>query len=99
MLEPVCSGAVSPDRALHLPTFSHFVIVKRTSLFLSLSLSLSRSLARSAGVEIPPCSHPKCAPVSEGAGVGVGGCVRGRGCTRDRVTVGYRPSNVTPTRP
>jgi hypothetical protein len=31
-------GAVSPDRALYLPTFSHFVIVNKTSLSLSLSL-------------------------------------------------------------
>jgi hypothetical protein len=39
-------GAVSPDMALCLPSFSHFVIVNKTSLFLSLSfsLSLSRSL-------------------------------------------------------
>ena len=29
--------AVSPDRALCLPTFSHFVIVNKTSLYLSLS--------------------------------------------------------------
>ena len=41
MLEPVRSGAVSPDRALCLPTFSHFWIVNKTSLSLSLSLSLS----------------------------------------------------------
>jgi len=41
MLEPVRPGAVSHDRALRLPTFSHFVIVNKTSLSLSLSLSLS----------------------------------------------------------
>jgi hypothetical protein len=35
MLEPVRPGAVSPDRALCLPTFSHFVIVNKTSLSLS----------------------------------------------------------------
>jgi hypothetical protein len=29
---PSCPGAVSPDRALCLPTFSHFVIVNKTSL-------------------------------------------------------------------
>ena len=29
-------GAVSPDRALCLPTFSHFVLVNKTSLSLSL---------------------------------------------------------------
>ena len=59
MLEPVRPGAVSPDRALCLPTFSHFLIVNKTSLppppphSLSLSHSLqpsssssSRSLAR-----------------------------------------------------
>ena len=32
MLEPVRPGAVSPDRELCLPTFSHFVIVNKTSL-------------------------------------------------------------------
>jgi hypothetical protein len=37
--EPVRPGAVSPDRALCLPTFSHFLIVKSIKL-LSLSLSL-----------------------------------------------------------
>jgi hypothetical protein len=41
MLEPVRPGAVSPDRALCLSTFSHFVIVNKTSL--SLALSLPRS--------------------------------------------------------
>ena len=39
MLEPVRPGAVSPDRALCLPTFSHFLIVNKTSLSLSLSSS------------------------------------------------------------
>ena len=33
-------SAVLPDRALNIPTFSHFLIVKKTSLSLSLSLSL-----------------------------------------------------------
>jgi hypothetical protein len=37
MLEPVRPGAVSPDRALCLPTFSHFLIVNKTSLSLSQS--------------------------------------------------------------
>jgi hypothetical protein len=37
MLEPVRPGAASPDRALSLPTFSHFVIVNKTSLSLFLS--------------------------------------------------------------
>ena len=36
MLEPLRPGAVSPDRALCLPTFSHFLIVNKTSLSLSL---------------------------------------------------------------
>jgi hypothetical protein len=40
MLKPVRPEAVSPDRALCLPTFSHFVIVNKTSLSLSLSLSI-----------------------------------------------------------
>jgi hypothetical protein len=42
ILEPVRPGAVSPDRALCLPTFSHFVIVNKTSLSLFLSLSGGR---------------------------------------------------------
>jgi hypothetical protein len=46
MLEPVRPGAVLPDRALCLPTFSHFLIVNKTSLSLSLYLSLSLSLNR-----------------------------------------------------
>ena len=42
------SLSVSPDRALCLPTFSHFVVVnKLLSLSLALALSLSRSLALS----------------------------------------------------
>jgi hypothetical protein len=53
MLEPVRPGGLSPDRALCLPTFSHFVIVNKTSLSfarslaLSLALSLSRARSRS----------------------------------------------------
>ena len=39
--------AVLPDRTLYLPTFSHFLIVNKTSLSLSISLSLSLSLALS----------------------------------------------------
>jgi hypothetical protein len=42
ILEPVRPGAASPDRALCLPTRSHFVIVNKTSLSLS-SHSLSDS--------------------------------------------------------
>jgi len=43
MLEPVRPEAVLPDRALclQLPTFSHFLIVNKTSLSLSSLLSLS----------------------------------------------------------
>ncbi len=44
MLAPERAEAVSPDRALCLPTFSHFLIVNK---FFSLSLSLARSLALS----------------------------------------------------
>ena len=40
-LEPVRLEAVSPERALYLPTFSHLVIINTTPLSLSLSLSLS----------------------------------------------------------
>ena len=43
MLEPVRPGAVSPDRALCLPTFRHFLIVNKTSLsLLSRLVSLSQ---------------------------------------------------------
>ena len=41
MLEPMRPGAVSPDRALCLPTFSHFLFVNK---LLSLSLSLCKSV-------------------------------------------------------
>jgi hypothetical protein len=34
ILEPVRPGAVSPERALCLPTFSHFVMVNKTLLLL-----------------------------------------------------------------
>jgi hypothetical protein len=37
--------AVLPEKALCLPTFSHFLMVNKTSLSLSLSLSLSVSRA------------------------------------------------------
>ena len=40
MLEPVRPETVLTDRAWCLPTFSHFLIVNKTSLSLSLSLSL-----------------------------------------------------------
>jgi hypothetical protein len=45
MLEPERPEAVLPDRALCLATFSHFLIVNKTSLFSLFSLSLSLSLA------------------------------------------------------
>ena len=48
MLEPVRPEAVLPDRALCLPTFSHFLIVNKISL--SLSHSLSPSLPPLSGV-------------------------------------------------
>ncbi len=48
MLGRECPEAVLPDRALYLPTFSHFLIVNNIlSLFLSRSLSLSLSLSLS----------------------------------------------------
>jgi hypothetical protein len=46
MLEPVRPGAVSPNRALYLPTFSYFVIVNKTSLSLSPSPTLPPSPGR-----------------------------------------------------
>jgi hypothetical protein len=53
MVEPVRPGAVSPDRALCLPTFSHFLIVNKTPLSFSLSpLSLSHSLTLSHSLSI-----------------------------------------------
>ena len=39
VLEPVRGEAVLPDRVLYLPTFSHFLIVNKTSLSLLRSLS------------------------------------------------------------
>jgi hypothetical protein len=81
MLEPVRPGAESPDRALCLPTFSHFVIVNKTSLSLflsfSLSLSLSDPLVRRAGRD-----HPF--PVSAGSPW------RERECTEFVKSVGHR---------
>jgi hypothetical protein len=46
MQEPVRPGAVAPDRALCLPTFSYFLIVNKTSL--------SSSLSSLDGSEAPP---------------------------------------------
>jgi hypothetical protein len=47
-LEPVRPGALSPDRALYLPTLSHFVIVDKTSLSVSVSpLSLPSGRVKS----------------------------------------------------
>jgi hypothetical protein len=54
MLEPVRPGAVSPDRALCSPTFSHFVIVNKTSLFLSLPPPLTPH---------PPTNIPRALPL------------------------------------
>ena len=56
-LEPVRLEAVSPERALYLPTFSHLVIVNTAPLSLSLSLfslslSLSLSLSRVPGANL-----------------------------------------------
>ena len=59
MLEPVRPEAMLPDRALCLPTFSHFLIVKKTSLPLPLSLSLSHSLSPP-----PPPTHSLCTPLT-----------------------------------
>ena len=50
MLEPERPEAVSPDRALCLPTFSHLLIVNKT--FISLARSLTRSLARARSLSL-----------------------------------------------
>jgi hypothetical protein len=53
MLGPECPEAVLPDRALYLPTLSHFLIVNNIlSLFLSRSLSLSLSLSRARALSL-----------------------------------------------
>ncbi len=57
-LEPVRPEAVLPDRALCLPTFSHFLIVNKTSLSLSLSLLPSPRLLP------PPPPPPPPPPLS-----------------------------------
>ena len=41
MLEPVRPEAVFPDRAFYFPTFSHFLIVDKTSLSLARARALS----------------------------------------------------------
>ncbi len=57
MLEPVRPEAVLPDMALCLPSFSHFLIVNKTSLSLSLlSISLSISLTHLA-ISVPAALH------------------------------------------
>ena len=67
-LEPVRLEAVSPERALYLPTFSHLVIVNTTPLSLSLfSLSLSLSLF---SLSLSPGSRGR---TSGWAGVGLSG--------------------------
>jgi hypothetical protein len=49
MLEPERPEAVLPDRALYLPTFSHFLIVnKLLSISPSLLLSRGRNLQKFA---------------------------------------------------
>ncbi len=65
MLAPV-RPAVSPDRAMCLQTFSHFLIVNKTSLSLSLSLPLSLSLT-ALSLSQPPsprswCGNPSSTP-------------------------------------
>jgi hypothetical protein len=55
---------LSPDRALYLPTFSHFVIVKKTSLSLSLSpppRALSEVMV--LGWHACLCKHMFCEPL------------------------------------
>ncbi len=51
-VRPVRPEAVLPDRALYLPTFSHFLIVNKTALSLSRSLSLSLSLFLSLSLSL-----------------------------------------------
>ena len=59
-LVPVRPGAVSPDRVLCLPTFSHFMIVNKTSLYLSLTLPFATTFHLCLTVVIlhrQPCSN------------------------------------------
>jgi hypothetical protein len=70
MLEPVRPGAVSPDRALCLPTFSHFVIVNKTSLSLSplippplpVPCRVAHGRLLEALLNARPLSHPLTSP-------------------------------------
>jgi hypothetical protein len=56
MLEPVRPKAVSPDRALCLPTFSHFVIVNITSrthrFFVSRAYEVPNNLSLSGALKL-----------------------------------------------
>ena len=63
MLGPERPEAVSPDRALRTPTFSHFLIVNKTSLLLS--LSSSSSAANMTGVQAQ--SRPTVEPWPNGS--------------------------------
>jgi hypothetical protein len=49
---PVHPEAVLLERALYLPTFSHFLIVNKISLSLSLALSLPLSLSLSFSLSL-----------------------------------------------
>jgi hypothetical protein len=57
-LEPVRPEAVSPERALYLPTFSHLVIINTTPLSLSLSLFLSLSRVPGANLRLGSACLP-----------------------------------------
>jgi hypothetical protein len=62
MLEPVRPGAVLPDRALCLPTFSHFLIVIKSSFSLPPPPALSFCLSVSPSPSPPPSPPPSLLP-------------------------------------
>ena len=92
-LEPLCTGAVSPaDRALCLPTFSHLLIVNKSSRSLSLRSPLPLAVTcwgPSAQRRCYPTGRYEWGVAGRGLGVGVGrGGARegegGRGRERER---------------
>ena len=75
---------------------------RKKSRAVSVRTSAKEETAKSAGAPAhahPPGSHPKCAPGSEDAGVGVGACVRGCACARVVGRCGIDPHTSRPRAP